>query len=158
MKVRFTLNGKPVELDMAPGMTLLEYLRSNGIYSVKHGCDHGECGACAVLVDGKALNSCLVLPHTLEGRTVETLEGIATGNEMHHAGRVFIEDGAIQCGYCTPGMIISAEALRREGGDPGEADIRDALNGHLCRCTGYVKPVNAVKRFLAETKAERSGS
>lgn len=158
MKVRFTLNSKLVEADEPPGLTLLEHLRNNGYYSVKHGCDHGECGACAVLVDGKAVNSCLVLLYALDGRTVETLEGIATDGAMHPVGMAFIEDGAIQCGYCTPGMIISVEALLREEGDADEKRIRDTLTGHLCRCTGYVKPVNAVKRFLAENAAERSDS
>lgn len=139
MKVSFRLNGKSVKPEVLPGLTLLEFLRANGIFSVKHGCDHGECGACAVLMNGKTQNACLILMHTVDGKEVETLEGLSLQQR-------FLEEGAIQCGYCTPGMILSAEALLRENRNPTEDEIRDALAGNLCRCTGYIKPVEAVKR------------
>ncbi len=154
MRVCFSLNGRPVDADTEPGRTLLEFLRARGIFSVKYGCDHGECGACTVLVDGKALNACLVLMHTLQDKRVETLEAFERLDGLAPVQEAFVEEGAIQCGYCTPGMILSVEALLRENPEPDEADIRDALTGNLCRCTGYVKPVEAVKR-IAVRKAGR---
>lgn len=150
VKVTFRLNGKAVTADERPGRSLLGFLRGRGIFSVKHGCDHGECGACAVLIDGKAYNSCLVLLHTLEGREVETVEALEERGKLHPIQERFLAEGAVQCGICTPGMIISLEALFRENGAPDEAAVRDALTGNLCRCTGYVKPVNAALS-LAET-------
>ena len=145
MQVNFTLNKKPVEAQCKPGETLFDYLRSHDIYSVKNGCDHGECGACTVLINGEAVNSCLVLVGTLGGKEVETLESLGNKSELHPLQKSFIEEGAIQCGYCTPGMIMAAEALLRKNAKPGEEEIRDALAGVLCRCTGYVKPVKAVQ-------------
>lgn len=146
MKVQFTLNRKSVSTTVTPGETLLEYLRKNEIYSVKYGCDHGECGACTVLIDGIAYNACLMLIHTIDGRNIETIESLAIKDDLHSVQKAFIEHGAIQCGYCTPGMILSAEALLRENPDPTESEIRDTMAGNLCRCTGYVKPVEALKK------------
>lgn len=143
MMIQFELNGHLVTASHAPRLTLMEYLRSEEIHSVKHGCDHGECGACAVLMDGKSVNACLVLMHTVSGRKIETLESFSDHAQMHPLQEEFLKEGAAQCGYCTPGMILSLEALDREGGDIGESQVRDALNGNLCRCTGYVKPVQA---------------
>ena len=155
MKVKFILNRVKVTAEFEPGLTLFEYLRQNGCFSVKNGCDHGECGACAVLIDGKAMNSCLILMHLVKGKTVETVEGLYDINAMHPAQTAFLEAGAVQCGYCTPGMIISIEALLRENGKPSEEDIRDAFAGNLCRCTGYVKPVEAVKELVKNEGDER---
>ena len=155
MRVRFSLNGQPLETDTEPGRTLLEYLRARGIYSVKYGCDHGECGACTVLVDGKAQNACLTLMHTVQDKRVETLEMLEQRVGLAPVQEMFLEEGALQCGYCTPGMILSVEALLRENPAPGEAEIRDALAGNLCRCTGYVKPVGAVVKLVAGREGRR---
>ena len=144
MKVAFTLNNKNITADFQPGETLFDYLRNQEIYSVKNGCDQGECGSCTVLIEGKAMNSCLVLGCTLENKKVETLESMGTMSNLHPLQQRFLDHGAVQCGYCTPGMIVAAEALLREHPDPSEEQIRDALAGVLCRCTGYVKPVKAV--------------
>jgi len=148
--VQFQLNGRLVETDQPPGLTLLEYLRGEGIHSPKHGCDHGECGACTVLLDGRSVNACLILMHTVDGRKVETLENLWEHTRLHPIQQHFLETGAAQCGYCTPGMILSIEALKREGGSLDEEKVRDALAGNLCRCTGYVKPVEAGLKGLRE--------
>jgi len=148
MKTQFELNGRLVQAQRAPGTTLMEYLRAEALYSVKHGCDHGECGACAVLLDSKSVNACLILMHAVSGRKIETLESFSTHESLHPLQKVFLQEGAVQCGFCTPGMMLSLEALDREGGEIDEAKIRDALNGNLCRCTGYVKPVKAALRTL----------
>jgi len=153
MKVQFELNGHLVEATHAPGTTLMEYLRGEELYSVKHGCDHGECGACAVLMDSISVNACLILMHTVSGRKIETLESFSTHEKLHPLQKSFLKEGAAQCGFCTPGMILSLEALDREGGKIEEAQVRDALNGNLCRCTGYVKPVKA---GLATLKTSRN--
>ncbi|MBT4034432.1 MAG: (2Fe-2S)-binding protein [Candidatus Marinimicrobia bacterium] len=152
MNVQFELNGRLVQTEHEPGTTLMELLRSRELYSVKHGCDHGECGACTVLMDSKSVNACLILVHTVSGRKIETLESFSDHKTMHHIQDNFLHEGAAQCGYCTPGMILAVEALKREGGEIDEPGVRDALNGNLCRCTGYVKPVKA---GLSTTKASR---
>lgn len=150
MQVSFILNHHPVTAEFAPGETLLEYLRRNGIVSVKHGCDHGECGACTVLVNNKAYNACLLLLPQIAKKEVLTVEGIGNLRELHPLQQRFLDQGAIQCGYCTPGMILSAHALLMQNPNPSDAEIKDALAGNLCRCTGYVKPVEAVKANLTE--------
>lgn len=146
MKIKFTLNSKKIETEVIPGQTLLEFLRENKIYSVKRGCDNGECGSCTVLVNGKAQNSCLMLMHTVNNCNVETIESLSDFKNMHPLQKSFLEEGAIQCGYCTPGMIMSAEALIRKNNKPDKEEIKDALAGNLCRCTGYVKPIKAVQK------------
>jgi len=150
MLITFELNGLPVKADLPPGLTLLEYLRDQRQYSVKRGCDHGECGACSVLVDNRPHNACLLLMPMLEGRNVVTLEGLKADGQARSIQDRFISEGAIQCGYCTPGMIISLAALLRENSAPAEPEIRTALAGNLCRCTGYVKPVEAIDRLTSE--------
>ncbi|MFH0883612.1 MAG: (2Fe-2S)-binding protein [bacterium] len=145
MKVSFELNGRLVTADVDPGTTLLEFLRVRGLYSVKRGCDHGECGSCTVLVDDLAMNSCLLLVGVLGGCRIETLEGLEEKGKVPALQDAFLEVGAVQCGYCTPGMIVSLEALSRRTPKPDETQIRDALSGNLCRCTGYVKPVEAAR-------------
>ncbi|NQV43058.1 MAG: (2Fe-2S)-binding protein [Candidatus Marinimicrobia bacterium] len=151
MTIQFELNGRLVEANAAPGTTLLEYLRDEEVHSVKHGCDHGECGACTVLMDNKSVNACLILMYTVNGRKIETLESFSTHKELHPLQKDFLHEGAAQCGFCTPGMILSLEALDREDGATDEATIRDALNGNLCRCTGYVKPVKAALATLQQS-------
>lgn len=149
MTVEFSLNRKRVAVEIErPGTTLMDYLRGHGIYSVKYGSDRGEAGADTVLIDGQALNASLVLLFTLDGKQVETIESLDQAGGLDPIQAAFIAEGAIQCGYCTPGMILSLEALRREPARPTEADIRDALTGNLCRCTGYVKPVQAALKAL----------
>jgi len=147
MTISFSLNGKPVTAELDPRLSLMDYLREIGLYSVKHGCDHGECGSCTVLLDGIAVNSCLIMLHAVDGRTVETLEGLMNYGEITPLQQSFIDHGAIQCGYCTPAQVLTAEALLRGNPEPSEAQVRDAMSGVLCRCTGYFKPVEAVLGF-----------
>ena len=148
MIIQFELNGRLVSADTVPGATLLEYLRDEELYSVKHGCDHGECGACTVLMNSKAVNACLILMHAVEGKKVETLESFSNHEKLHEMQEAFLHAGAAQCGFCTPGMLLSVEALDREVSEVSEASVRDALNGNLCRCTGYLKPVEATLQVL----------
>ena len=146
MKIQFTLNNKVIKTEVQPGQTLLEYLRENNIYSVKYGCDNGECGACTVIVNGKTQNSCLMLMHTVNNCKIETVESFSDHKNLHSLQKSFLDEGAVQCGYCSPGMILSAESLNREKTNPNEDEIKDALAGNLCRCTGYVKPIKAVQK------------
>ncbi len=150
--IQFELNGKLVTAEVKPGTTLLEYLRSEELYSVKHGCDHGECGACTVLINSRSVNACLTLMHAVEGKKVETLESFSTHEHLHEMQKSFLHSGAAQCGFCTPGMLLSLEALDRENQDISEAGVKDALNGNLCRCTGYVKPVEAAMKVLQKNR------
>ena len=154
MKVKFILNGQPHLAETQPGEHLLDYLRNITYTGVKHGCDHGECGACGVLISGRQQNACLTLVHSLEGKQVETIESLATLGEPDAIQRSFIDGGAIQCGFCTPGMILSITALLREHPQPDEDQVRDALVGNLCRCTGYVKPVQAVLQLISLTTGQ----
>ncbi len=144
MRTDFILNGKSVQAEHKPGETALEILRRIEVYSVKRGCDYGECGSCTILLDGKAVNACLILGHQLADKKIETVESFGSTFSLHPLQEKFLDEGAVQCGYCTPGMILSAEALLRNEPNPSDKQIRDALAGNLCRCTGYVKPVKAV--------------
>jgi len=154
MIIEFELNGKLHQAHTSPGTSLLEYLRSQQLFSVKHGCDHGECGACTILRNDKAVNAWLILMHSIEGDRIETLESFSTHKEMHDLQDSFLSEGAAQCGFCTPGMIASIEALNREKTELSEDHIRNALNGNLCRCTGYVKPVAAALKSLTRLKTD----
>lgn len=144
-KIKFILNGKEVEILTDPTRTLLEVLREDfKLKGAKEGCGKGECGACTVLLDGKPIPSCITLIGQIEGREVLTVEGIAKeGSPLFEA---FKEEGAIQCGFCTPGFIVSAHALLMRKADATEEEIKEAISGNLCRCTGYVKIVKAIKR------------
>ncbi len=149
MKTRLTLNvnGEDHEVLVPVQKTLLEVLREDlGLTGTKHGCELGECGTCTVLVDGEPLLSCLVLPVECEGRAVTTVEGMARGGALHPLQEAFAELGAAQCGYCTPGMLLTAQALLDRNPAPTEAEVREAIAGNLCRCTGYAKIVEAVMR------------
>ena len=139
-----TVNGKARSADVASNETLLETLRRLGAVEVKCGCEKGDCGACAVLVDGEAVDSCLTLAHMVAGREITTLHGLGTAEAPHPLQQSFSELGAAQCGFCTPGMIIAAESLLRKNPDPSDEELRIALSGNLCRCTGYVKIFEAV--------------
>jgi carbon-monoxide dehydrogenase small subunit len=143
--IRLTVNGREREVDAPPNETLLESLRGLGCFEVKSGCEKGDCGACAVLIDGEAVDSCLTLTWTVEGAVVTTVSGLGSVDDPHPLQKAFIDRGAAQCGYCTPGLIIAAQSmLENDTRDPGEDDIRLALSGNLCRCTGYTKVFDAV--------------
>ena len=161
MKIRLTstVNHEPVELLVEDYKTLLEVLREDlGLTGTKHGCELGECGACAVLVDGEPLLSCLLLAVESEGRHIETVEGLATGGRLHPLQESFADLGAAQCGYCIPGMLMTAKALLAREPHPSRERICEALSGNLCRCTGYLQIVEAVeaaaKSADRETPAE----
>ena len=152
MRVRLTctVNREPVELLVDGATTLLEALREDlGLTGTKHGCELGECGACAVLADGEPVLSCLVLAVESEGRHIETVEGLASGGRLHPLQESFADLGAAQCGYCTPGMLMTSLAFLRTHPAPTEAEIRRAISGNLCRCTGYVNIVKAVQHAAA---------
>jgi len=146
LKICLDVNGERHELLVAPNRSLTEVLRENlGLTGAKHGCHEGECGACTVLFDGAPVNSCLVLAAQAEGHEITTIEGLANGTELHPVQQAFVEHGAVQCGFCTPGMVLSAKALLDRKKRPTEHEIRTAISGNLCRCTGYQKIVEAVQ-------------
>jgi carbon-monoxide dehydrogenase small subunit len=156
-QVAFIVNGEPVEVAFAPHKTLLEVLREDlGLTGTKHGCELGECGTCAVLVDGKPVLSCLYLGLECEGRRVETVEGMATAAGLHPLQKAFADLGAAQCGYCTPGILLTARALLDANVKPTLGQIKEALAGNLCRCTGYVKIFEAVELAAAWMRGEEA--
>jgi len=145
MLLSLTVNGTRHEIDVSPELRLIDLLREDlGLSGTKEGCGEGECGSCTVLLDGRAVCSCLILAVQARDREVTTIEGLASDGEFDVIQRMFIEHGAVQCGYCTPGMIMSAKALLNENPHPTEAEIRAALAGNLCRCTGYTTIIEAV--------------
>jgi carbon-monoxide dehydrogenase small subunit len=155
VRISFTLNGRPAAVEAEPDARALDVLREElGLVGVKEGCGSGECGACTVLVDGVAKLSCLLLAAQLAGRELVTIEGLGSGESPGPLQRAFVEHGAVQCGFCTPGMILAAEGLLRADPRPGPEQIRQGLSGNLCRCTGYQKIVEAV----ASAAREREGS
>jgi carbon-monoxide dehydrogenase small subunit len=155
--VGFTLNGEAVEVAFAPHKTLLEVLREDlGLTGTKHGCELGECGTCAVSVDGRPVLSCLYLGLECEGRRVDTVEGMATAAGLHPLQKAFADLGAAQCGYCTPGFLLTAKALLETNPRPAQNEIREALAGNLCRCTGYVKIFEAVELGAAWMRGEEA--
>jgi carbon-monoxide dehydrogenase small subunit len=144
--IHVTVNDRAYELAVEPNTTLVDLLRYQlGLTGTKKGCDLGDCGACTVLLDGKAVNSCLVLAVQANGRTVQTIEGLESAEGLHRLQQAFVENGSIQCGFCTSGMILSAKELLDRTPHPREADIRRAISGNLCRCTGYQKIIEAIK-------------
>ena len=152
MRIHLTVNGTGRTWEVAPGDTLLDALRREGLVGVKKGCGAGDCGACTVLLNGRAVNACLVLAVKAEGGAVVTIEGIAEGGRLHPVQEAFLDAGAVQCGYCTPGMVLSAVSLLSHNPDPSEAEIREAISGNLCRCTGYVKQIAAIERAAARMR------
>ncbi len=145
-ELRMTLNGQDVQIAVEPSATLAHVLREQlGLTGTKIGCEEGECGACTVLLDGIAVNSCICPALKAAGRHVVTIEGLGTNGDLHPLQRAFVEHGAVQCGYCTPGVILSAVALLAEKPHPTEEEIREAISGNLCRCTGYLKIVRAIQ-------------
>lgn len=153
-RVKFQVNGDLVEVDGDPSRSLLDVLREDlFLTGTKRGCDSGECGACTVVVNGKAVNSCLVLAAELDGAEVTTIEGLsADADDLHPLQKAFIEKGAVQCGFCTPGMIMTAKAFLDIHPTPTESEVRDAISGNLCRCTGYTKIANAILTAAAEVR------
>ena len=145
LRERFRVNGKEVFLQLTPDETLLHTLRNNGYTEVKNGCEEGECGACLVLINDRAFNSCQVLSMSVKECDVKTVKGVGTLFEPSEIQRAFAETGAVQCGFCIPGFIIATYALLKENKDPTDEEIKKALDGNLCRCTGYKKIIDAVK-------------
>ena len=153
--LRLSVNGEPVEVSFAPYKTLLEVLREDlGLTGTKHGCELGECGACAVRIDGEPVLACLVLGLDCEGRAVETVEGLARGKDLHPLQGAFADLGGSQCGYCSPGMLMTASALLERNPDPTRQEIREALAGNLCRCTGYEQIFDAVEHAARELREQ----
>lgn len=144
--INTVINNKKYQLEVYPNQTLLHFLREElGLTGTKCGCEIGECGACTVLINGEAVNSCLVLTPQINGKEVLTVEGLAVNDELHPLQKAFIEQGAVHCGFCTPGLLMTAKSLLDEYPNPTEEQIRNAIAGNLCRCTGYVQIVEAVK-------------
>jgi carbon-monoxide dehydrogenase small subunit len=155
--ISLRVNGEPVEVAFAPHKTLLEVLREDlALTGTKHGCELGECGCCAVLVDGKPVLSCLVLGLAVEGREVTTVEGMADGPALHPLQEAFAELGAAQCGYCTPGILLTAMALIEKVPQPSRETIKEELAGNICRCTGYIKIYEAVELAAKRMRGEKA--
>ncbi len=152
-KINVTVNGRKVDAAVSPNETLIEFLRTRlGLSGTKEGCGSGDCGACTVILNGKAVNSCLVLAIETHGGSVTTIEGLSTDGQLHPLQQAFIDNGTVQCGFCTPGMIMSAKALLDENPSPSADEIRLGLAGNLCRCTGYVNIMNAVTAAAKELR------
>ncbi|QGP91217.1 Nicotinate dehydrogenase small FeS subunit [Neomoorella glycerini] len=152
IELEFFLNGEPVKVNVNPATSLLTVLRDYlGLTGTKKGCGRGECGACTVILDGQAVNSCLLPAVKVRGRRVETIEGLARGEQLHPLQQAFIKAGAVQCGFCTPGMIMAAKALLDHNPRPTRDEIKEAISGNICRCTGYVKIEEAIMQAARGT-------
>lgn len=158
MQITLTVNGENLTCDIEPGELLLDTLRDLGFTGVKKGCGEGTCGSCIVLVDGLPVNSCVVFSAAAAGRELTTIEGLGDVDNPHVLQQEFVNVGAVQCGFCTPGMVLAAKALLDKNPSPDETAIKEALDGNLCRCTGYVKIIDAVKNAAAALSAEGAGS
>ena len=146
MKISLTVNGEPAETEIWPGESLLYALRERlGLPGSKNACEQGECGSCSVLLDGSLVCACLVLAAQADGHNVVTVEGVAENGELHRVQEAFAETGAVQCGFCTPGLVVATVDLLERAPDPSDDEIREALSGNLCRCTGYAKIFDAVR-------------
>ena len=155
LNIALTVNGKSFQVKTAPQTTLLYLLRDElGLTGSKDGCQEGECGTCTVLLDGKLVNACLTLAGQCDGREILTIEGVANNGELHPVQKAFVEAGAVQCGYCTPGMILSAVYLLDKNPKPSQGEIRTAIVGNLCRCTGYNKIIDAIQLASEEISGE----
>jgi len=144
--IKLKINGDSHEVAVEPWRTLLEVIRDTiGLTGTKRGCDEGDCGACTVLMNGRSVNSCLVLAVEAQGQEITTIEGLADGDQLHPIQQAFVEHGGLQCGYCTPGMILSAKAFLDKNPKPTEDQIKFAIAGNLCRCTGYVKIIESIQ-------------
>ncbi|MDD5656465.1 MAG: (2Fe-2S)-binding protein [Elusimicrobia bacterium] len=155
IRIELRLNGERRELRVGAAESLLEALRREGLKGAKKGCDSGECGSCTVLLDGKPALACLLFAAQAHGREVLTIEGLGAPARPHPIQKAFVDAGAVQCGYCIPGMVLAAKALLDENPDPDEPAVRRALDGNLCRCTGYVKQVEAVRLAARRLRGKR---
>jgi carbon-monoxide dehydrogenase small subunit len=151
--IELYVNQHQYRLTVKPSATLLDVLRQDlGLKGTKRGCDQGHCGACTVILNGRAVLACTLLAAQADGKSITTIEGLSSGDQLHPLQEAFVEEGAVQCGFCTPGMILSAKALLDEAAEPSEQEIREAISGNLCRCTGYVKIVKAVQKAALVTR------
>jgi carbon-monoxide dehydrogenase small subunit len=157
LQIEFTLNGRPHAMDVNAGETLLELLRRLGMKSVKFACGTGNCGACTVLLDGRPVMSCIMLAPQVNGRAVVTVEGLARAGKLHPLQQAFIDHGAPQCGFCTPGMLMAAAGLLAENPDPTREEVREAISGNICRCSGYVAVVDAILAAARRMREEGAG-
>jgi aerobic-type carbon monoxide dehydrogenase small subunit (CoxS/CutS family) len=158
-QIRMTLNGEETDVSFAPYKTLLEVLREDlGHTGTKHGCELGECGACAVVLDGKAVLSCLVLALECHGKNIATVEGLTSQGNLHPLQEAFADLGAAQCGYCTPGILVTAKALLDQNPHPNRDQIREALSGNLCRCTGYLQIFEAVEAAIVKISEQNQSA
>ena len=154
--LNFFLNGQPCEVAIKPKMTLIELIREEmNLMGSKIGCNAGACGACTVLIDGKAVNGCSVLAMQVAGKNVETVEGLAEGESLHPLQEAFLDDGGYQCGFCTPGMLMAGKSLLNENPAPTKNEVRHAISGNLCRCTGYVRIIDSI--YDAGQKMQKGG-
>ena len=157
MEISFRLNGKETTFDVPSDRRVIDFLREDlGLTGTKEGCGSGECGACTILVDGESRLSCLMSAAQLEGRSVTTIEGLALQGKLHPLQEAFIKRGAVQCGFCTPGMILSAADLLRRNRKPSRQEIREGISGNLCRCTGYQKIVDAVEEASEAMRGDKT--
>lgn len=154
MQVNLNINGQDQKIEITPGELLIDTLRNIGLHGAKRACSTGDCGACTVIVNGEAVNSCLVFTASVENAKITTIEGIGTVSNPHPLQRTFVEEGAVQCGYCIPGMLMSAKVLLDKNNNPSEDEVKTALSGHLCRCTGYVKQIKAVIKAASEIRGD----
>lgn len=151
--IKTVINNRKYGLSVFPNQTLLDLLREElGLTGTKRGCEVGECGACTVLINGEAVNSCLVLAPQIDGKEVLTVEGLAEDGKLHPLQESFMKHDAVHCGFCTPGMLLSAEQLLKENPNPDENEIRTAISGNLCRCTGYIQIIEAIKNATEKIK------
>jgi len=153
--LEFRVNGKKFSVEVRPNVTLLRLLRSLGFTEVKSGCEKGDCGTCAVLMDGEPVNSCLTLALQAQGKEITTVRGLGTMENLHPIQEAFVKHGAIQCGFCTPGMVITAKAFLDKNPNPTREEIREAISGNLCRCTGYQKIVDAIEAAAKKMRGAR---
>jgi carbon-monoxide dehydrogenase small subunit len=152
-KIKAKVNGKSVSFAVDSNERLIDMLRNRiGLTGTKEGCGKGDCGSCVVIVDGKTVNSCLMLAAQADGKAIVTIEGLGTPEKMHPLQKAFAEKGAVQCGFCIPGMIVTAKNLLDKNPDPSRQEIREAISGNLCRCTGYIKIIDAIQAAAAEMK------
>ncbi len=153
LNLKFKVNGKEVELTVSANKTLLDILREDlNLTGTKRGCDTGECGACTVIMNGRTVNSCLVLAGEVQGAEIITVEGLGGEEALHPLQEAFLEEDAVQCGFCTPGMLMSAKYLLDRNPNPTEEEIKEAISGNLCRCTGYIPIIRAIKRAAEKMK------
>jgi len=155
MEIRFILNGKSTAVEVPPHWTLLRLLREKlSLTGTKEGCGIGECGACTVLLDGRPVHACLLMAAKVEGRDIQTVEGLGDRKSLHPLQKAFVEHGAVQCGFCIPGMLMSSKALLNANPHPGREEVKEAISGHLCRCTGYHQIIDAIEAVGRDCKLE----